>query len=246
MLTIKNLHVGVSGKDILKGLDLNIGPGEVHVIMGPNGAGKSTLAYALAGREGYDVTQGDVLLDGQSLVGMEPEARAAAGLFLAFQYPVEIPGVLWSTFLKTAVNALRKARGQTEIDALGFLKMMKARAEALGISDDMLKRAVNVGFSGGEKKRCEALQLSILEPRLAVLDETDSGLDIDAMKIVAGAVNALRGPQRSFLMITHYQKLLDLIAPDRVHILSGGKIIRSGGPELAQHLEEKGFAGVVA
>lgn len=244
MLTIKNLHAGVGGKDILKGLDLDVGPGEVHVIMGPNGAGKSTLAYALAGREGYDITQGDILLDGQSLVGMEPEARAAAGLFLAFQYPVEIPGVLWSTFLKTAVNALRKARSQAEIDALGFLKMMKARAGALGISDDMLKRAVNVGFSGGEKKRCEALQLSMLEPRLAVLDETDSGLDIDAMKIVAGAVNALRGPERSFLMITHYQKLLDLIAPDRVHILSGGKIIRSGGPELAQHLEEKGFAGV--
>lgn len=244
MLEISKLHASVGGKPILKGLDLKIGSGEVHVVMGPNGAGKSTLAYTLAGREGYDITQGKILLDGQSLADMPPEARAAAGLFLAFQYPLEIPGVTWTNFLKTAINALRRARGEGEIDALGFLKTLKARSAALGISDEMLKRSVNAGFSGGEKKRCEALQMSLLEPRFVVLDETDSGLDIDALKVVAGAVNAMRGAERSFLIITHYQKLLDLIAPDRVHILSEGRITRSGGAELAQSLEEKGFAGV--
>lgn len=244
MLEISGLRVSVEGKIILKGIDLNIGPGEVHVIMGPNGSGKSTLAYTLAGREGYEVEGGEILFDGQSLADLAPEARAAAGLFLAFQYPVEIPGVLWTTFLKTALNALRRARGEAEIDALGFLKLLKARSAALGIAEEMLKRPVNVGFSGGEKKRCEALQLSLLEPRLSVLDETDSGLDIDALKIVASAVNALRGPERSFLIITHYQKLLEMISPDRVHILSDGRVVRSGGLELAQSLEEKGFAGV--
>lgn len=244
MLEISNLHASVGGKPILKGLNLEIGAGEVHVVMGPNGAGKSTLAYVLAGCEGYEITEGDILLDGQSLADLSPEARAAAGLFLAFQYPVEIPGVTWTNFLKTAVNALRRARGEAEIDALGFLKLLKAKSAALGIADEMLKRSVNAGFSGGEKKRCEALQMSLLEPRLVLLDETDSGLDIDALKVVAGAVNALRGADRSFLIVTHYQKLLDLIVPDRVHILSGGRIVRSGGIDLAQSLEEKGFAGV--
>lgn len=244
MLSIKNLNVAVAGKPILKGLDLEIGAGEVHVVMGPNGSGKSTLAYTLAGREGYGAESGSISFDDQPLSELTPEARAAAGLFLAFQYPVEIPGVPWTTFLKAAVNALRRARGEGEMDALGFLKTIKAKSAALGIPDEMLKRSVNVGFSGGEKKRCEALQLSLLEPRLAILDETDSGLDIDALKIVAGAVNALRGPGRSFLIVTHYQKLLELIRPDRVHILREGKIVRSGGPELALHLEEKGFAGV--
>jgi Fe-S cluster assembly ATP-binding protein len=246
MLTISDLHVRVGGKDILKGLDLSVGSGEVHVVMGPNGAGKSTLAYALAGREGYEVSGGTVALDDQSLADLTPEARAVAGLFLAFQYPVEIPGVQWSTFLRTAVNALRKARGGPEMDALEFLRLMKAKAAALGVPEEMLKRPVNVGFSGGEKKRCEAFQMAMLEPRLAVLDETDSGLDIDALKVVAGAVNALRGPERSFLIITHYSKLLELIAPDYVHILSGGRIVRSGGADLAARLEEDGFAGLVA
>ncbi len=244
MIEISNLYASVEGKPILKGLDLVVGAGEVHVLMGPNGAGKSTLANIMAGREGYEVTDGTILLEGRNLVEMTPEERAAAGLFLAFQYPVEIPGVSWTNFLKTAVNAVRRARGEAEIDALGFLKALKSKSAALGIPDEMLKRFVNVGFSGGEKKRCEALQMSLLEPRLAILDETDSGLDIDAMKIVAGAVNALRDGARSFLIITHYQKLLDLIVPDHVHILSGGRIVRSGGAELAQSLEEKGFAGV--
>lgn len=244
MLEISNLHVAVGGKPILKGLDLKIAPGEVHVVMGPNGAGKSTLAYSLAGKEGYEITQGSLRLKGESLSDKTPEQRAAAGLFLAFQYPVEIPGVVWTNFLKTAVNALRKARGESDIDALTFLKRLKAHGEALQIPDSMLKRPVNVGFSGGEKKRFEALQLAMLEPSLAVLDETDSGLDIDALKTVASAVNWLRDPARSFLIITHYSKLLELIVPDRVHILSQGRIARSGGVELAQALEEKGFAGV--
>lgn len=245
MLEIKNLHATIDGKDILKGINLTIPTGEVHAIMGPNGSGKSTLSYVLAGRDGYEVTQGEILLNGQNIMEMEPEERAAAGVFLAFQYPVEIPGVQMTTFLKTAVNAVRKQRGLAELDALDFLKLMKKKQKELGISDDMLKRAVNVGFSGGEKKRNEVLQMAMLEPSFAILDETDSGLDIDALKIVADGVNALRGPERSFLVITHYQRLLDYIVPDYVHVLAGGKIIKSGGPELAKQLEETGYAGLV-
>ncbi len=245
MLEIKNLHATIDGKDILKGINLTIPTGEVHAIMGPNGSGKSTLSYVLAGRDGYEVTQGEILLNGENIMEMEPEERAAAGVFLAFQYPVEIPGVQMTTFLKTAVNAIRKQRGLAELDALDFLKLMKKKQKELGISDEMLKRAVNVGFSGGEKKRNEVLQMAMLEPSFAVLDETDSGLDIDALKIVADGVNALRGPDRSFLVITHYQRLLDYIVPDYVHVLAGGKIIKSGGPELAKQLEETGYAGLV-
>ncbi len=242
MINIKNLHAEIDGNEILKGLDLSIGDGEVHAIMGPNGAGKSTLSYVLAGREGYEVTGGTAELDGQNLLEMEPDERAAAGLFLAFQYPVEIPGVQMTTFLKTALNAVRKARGEEELDAIGLLKLMKSKCKELGISDEMMKRAVNVGFSGGEKKRNEVLQMAMLEPKFAVLDETDSGLDIDALKIVADGVNALRVKNRSFLVITHYQRLLDYIKPDHVHVLAGGKIVKSGGPELALELEKKGYA----
>lgn len=242
MITIKNLHTSLGGKEILKGIDLTIKAGEVHAIMGPNGSGKSTLSYTLAGRDGYAPTKGEVTFNGKNLLSMKPEERAAAGLFLAFQYPVEIPGVPMATFLRTALNAQRKQRGQPELDALDFLKLMKSRQKDLGITDDMLKRAVNVGFSGGEKKRAEVLQMAILEPRFAVLDETDSGLDIDALKIVADGVNALRSPERGFLVITHYQRLLDYIKPDRVHVLAGGRIVKSGGPELALALEEKGYA----
>jgi len=227
--------------DILKGISLDIPKGEVHAIMGPNGSGKSTLSYVLAGREDYEVTDGSVTLDGDDLLEMEPEERAAAGMFLAFQYPVEIPGVNMSTFLKTSINSIRKQRGEEELDALELLKLMKAKCAELGISDEMMKRAVNVGFSGGEKKRNEVLQMAMLEPRFCVLDETDSGLDIDALKIVADGVNAMRGPERSFLVITHYQRLLDYIEPDVVHILADGRIIKSGGPELAKELEEKGY-----
>ena len=246
MLDIKNLHATVDGKPILKGIDLSIAPGEVHAIMGPNGSGKSTLAYILTGREGYEVTQGEVLFEGRDLLEMEPEERAAAGVFLAFQYPVEIPGVPNTTFLKEAANAVRKARGEKELDALGFLKFVREKTKALGISDEMLKRAVNAGFSGGEKKRNEVLQMAVLEPRLAVLDETDSGLDIDALKTVADGVNALRGPERSMLVITHYQRLLEYIVPDRVHVLAQGRIAKSGGKELALELEEKGYAEFTA
>lgn len=247
MIKIKNLHAEIETedeetKDILKGIDLEIGPGKVHAIMGPNGSGKSTLSYVLAGREDYEVTEGSVELDGKDLLELEPEERAAAGLFLAFQYPVEIPGVNMSTFLKTSLNAIRKQRGEEELDALALLKLMKAKCKELGISDDMMKRAVNVGFSGGEKKRNEVLQMAMLEPKFAVLDETDSGLDIDALKIVADGVNAMRGEDRSFLVITHYQRLLDYIKPDVVHILADGKIVKTGGPELAKELEEKGYA----
>jgi Fe-S cluster assembly ATP-binding protein len=242
MIEIKNLHAEIDGKEILKGLDLTIGNGEVHAIMGPNGAGKSTLSYVLAGREGYEVTQGSALLDGEDILEMEPDERAAAGLFLAFQYPVEIPGVQMTTFLKTALNAIRKARGEEELDAIGLLKLMKSKCAELGISDEMMKRAVNVGFSGGEKKRNEVLQMAMLEPKFAMLDETDSGLDIDALRIVADGVNALRAKNRSFLVITHYQRLLDYIKPDRVHVLAHGKIAKSGGPELALELEDKGYA----
>lgn len=242
MLEIKNLHAGIEGKDILKGLSLSLPAGEVHAIMGPNGAGKSTLSYVLAGRAGYNVTQGSAELDGKDLLTMNPEARAAAGLFLAFQYPIEIPGVTNMNFLKTALNAVRRARGEPELDAMQMLKMLRGKAKELSMSEDMLKRAVNVGFSGGEKKRNEVLQMAVLEPRLCILDETDSGLDIDALRIVADGVNALRASNRSMLVITHYQRLLDYIKPDRVHVLAAGRIERSGGPELALELEEKGYA----
>lgn len=245
MITIKNLHAQIDGKEILKGIDLEIGAGQVHAIMGPNGAGKSTLSYVLSGREGYEVTGGDILLNGESLVDMPPEDRAAKGLFLAFQYPVEIPGVQMTTFLKTAVNSIRKARGDAELDALGFLKLMKTKCRELNISEDMMKRAVNAGFSGGEKKRNEVLQMAMLEPCFAVLDETDSGLDIDALKIVADGVNAMRAENRSFLVITHYQRLLDYIKPDVVHVLADGRIVKTGGPELALELEKSGYADIL-
>ncbi len=245
MLEIKNLHVSVDGTEILKGIDLSIGAGETHAIMGPNGSGKSTLSYTLAGREGYVVTGGEILFKGQDLTEMEPEDRAGAGVFLAFQYPVEIPGVANTTFLKEALNAVRRYRGEEELDAMAFIKMLREKTKELGISDDMLKRAVNVGFSGGEKKRNEVLQMAVLNPTLAILDETDSGLDIDALKIVADGVNALRAPDRATLVITHYQRLLDLIVPDFVHVLAHGRIQRSGGKELALELEEKGYAEFV-
>jgi len=242
MLEIKNLHATVDGKEILKGLDLHIRAGEVHAIMGPNGSGKSTLSYVLAGREGYEVTEGSVTYKGRNLLELEPEERAGEGIFLAFQYPVEIPGVASTTFLKHAMNAVLRHRGEEELDAMAFVKLLRAKTKALGISDEMLKRAVNVGFSGGEKKRNEMLQMAVLEPRLAVLDETDSGLDIDALKVVADGVNALRAPDRAMLIITHYQRLLDYIVPDHVHVLAGGRIARSGGKELAQELEKTGYA----
>lgn len=244
MLEIKNLHANVEGKDILKGINLTVPTGEVHAIMGPNGSGKSTLSYVLAGRDGYEITEGEILLNGENIMELAPEERAAAGVFLAFQYPVEIPGVQMTTFLKTALNAVRKQRGEKELDALDFLKLMKKKQKELSISDEMLKRAVNVGFSGGEKKRNEVLQMAMLEPTLAVLDETDSGLDIDALKIVADGVNALRDPKRSFLVITHYQRLLDYIVPDKVHVLANGKIIKTGDAELAKELEKTGYAGL--
>lgn len=241
MLEIKDLHVEVEGKEILKGLNLSIPKGEVHAIMGPNGSGKSTLSYVIAGREDYEITKGEIWLDGHNITDMEPEERAAAGLFLAFQYPLEIPGVPTNNFLKTSVNAVRKLRGQEELKPVEFLKLMKEKSGALNMSQDMLKRGLNVGFSGGEKKRNEVLQMLMLEPSMAVLDETDSGLDIDALKIVAQGVNTLRGPERSMLVITHYQRLLDYIVPDKVHVLAQGKIQRSGGKELALELEEKGY-----
>ena len=242
MLEIKNLHVTVEDKEILKGIDLTIAPGEIHAVMGPNGSGKSTLAYIMTGREGYEVTEGEVLYQGRDLLAMAPEERAAEGVFLAFQYPVEIPGVPNTTFLKEAVNAQRRHRGEDELDAMQFLKVVRQKVKELGIADEMLKRAVNVGFSGGEKKRNEMLQMALLEPRLAVLDETDSGLDIDALKAVADGVNALRAPDRSMLVITHYQRLLDHIVPDKVHVLAGGRIVRSGGKDLARELERTGYA----
>ncbi len=245
MLEIRDLHASVDGQAILNGVDLSVGPGEVHAVMGPNGSGKSTLSYVLSGREGYAVDRGEVLYDGNDLLELEPEERAAAGLFLAFQYPVEIPGVGTMTFLRTALNALRRGRGEDELDAMQFLRVVRQKARALGIGDDMLKRALNVGFSGGEKKRNEMLQLAILEPRLAILDETDSGLDIDALKVVAEGVNALRSPDRAMLIITHYQRLLDHIVPDRVHVLAKGRILRSGGSELALELEEKGYGEIM-
>jgi Fe-S cluster assembly ATP-binding protein len=246
MLKIEGLTAEVEGKPILKGIDLEVPTGEVHAIMGPNGSGKSTLSYVLAGREGYEVTGGTATFNGRDILTMEPEERAAAGLFLAFQYPVELPGVGNATFLRTALNAQRKARGESELDAMQFLKLARERMKALAMPEDMLKRGVNVGFSGGEKKRNEILQMALLRPALAILDETDSGLDIDALKIVADGVNAMRGPDFSALVITHYQRLLDYIVPDRVHVLVGGRIVRSGGPELAKELEAQGYAAVQA
>ena len=241
MLKIKDLRVSVDDKEILRGFDLEVGAGEVHAIMGPNGSGKSTLAYCLAGREGYEVTGGEIVYDGEDLLAMEPEERAAAGVFLAFQYPVEIPGVANMYFLRTALNALRRARGQDEIDAASFLKLVRERAKLVGVKPELLKRSVNYGFSGGEKKRNEILQMAVLEPRLAILDETDSGLDIDALRTVADGVNSLRSPERAIVVITHYQRLLNYIVPDRVHVLLDGRIVRSGGRELALELEESGY-----
>ncbi len=249
MLEINNLHAELeedSEVKILKGLSLTINPGEVHAIMGPNGSGKSTLSYVLSGRDGYEVTEGGATLDGADLLDMEPEERAAAGLFLAFQYPVEIPGVGNMTFLRTAVNAQRKARGEEELSAGEFLKLVRAKAKELQIDADMLKRPVNVGFSGGEKKRNEILQMAMLEPKMCILDETDSGLDVDAMKLVSDGVNALRDAGRSFLIITHYQRLLNHIKPDVVHIMSDGRIIKTGGPELALEVEENGYTDLLA
>jgi len=247
MLNINNLHVKLEEEDkvILKGVDLNIGDGEVHAIMGPNGSGKSTLSYVLSGKGGYEVTQGSAALDGADLLALNPEERAAAGLFLAFQYPVEIPGVGNMTFLRTAVNSQRKARGQDEMSATDFLKLIRAKAKSLHIDAEMLKRPVNVGFSGGEKKRNEILQMAMLEPKMCVLDETDSGLDVDAMKLVAQGVNALRDGNRSFLVITHYQRLLDHIKPDVVHIMAAGRIVKSGGPELALEVEHNGYVDIL-
>jgi Fe-S cluster assembly ATP-binding protein len=242
LLDIRDLQAGVDGQPILNGLSLSINAGEVHAIMGPNGSGKSTLSYMLAGRDGYDIEGGDMVFDGQDLTALEPEERAMAGLFLAFQYPLEIPGVTNMTFLKTSVNAIRRGRGEEEMDAASFLRLARDKAKALGMGDDMLKRQLNVGFSGGEKKRNEILQMAMLEPKLAILDETDSGLDIDALKTVAEGVNALRAPDRAMLVITHYQRLLDFIKPDYVHVMADGKIVKSGGPELALQLEESGYA----
>jgi Fe-S cluster assembly ATP-binding protein len=246
MLKIEGLTAVIDGKEILKGIDLEVPKGQVHAIMGPNGSGKSTLSYVLAGRDGYEVTAGTATLNGVDILAMEPEERAAAGLFLAFQYPVELPGVGNATFLRTALNAVRKGRGESELDAMQFLKVARERMKMLSMSDDMLKRGVNVGFSGGEKKRNEILQMALLQPSMAILDETDSGLDIDALKIVADGVNAMRGPGFSALVITHYQRLLDYIVPDRVHVLMGGRIVKSGGPELAQELEAQGYGAVQA
>ncbi|BBQ10742.1 ABC transporter ATP-binding protein [Stenotrophomonas maltophilia] len=241
MLKIENLHARIGDKEILKGLSLEVKPGQVHAIMGPNGAGKSTLGNVLAGRDGYEVTEGSVQFDGVGLLEQDPEARAAAGLFLAFQYPVEIPGVNNTYFLRAALNAQRKARGEDELDSMQFLKLVRQKLAVLHLKDELLHRGVNEGFSGGEKKRNEIFQLAVLEPKLAILDETDSGLDIDALKSVADGVNALRGADRSFLVITHYQRLLDYIKPDVVHVLADGRIVKTGGPELALELEAHGY-----
>ncbi len=247
MLKIENLHVQLEEEDkqILKGVDLDVPAGAVHAIMGPNGSGKSTLSYVLSGRDGYEVTAGSALLEGEDVLDLEPEERAAAGLFLAFQYPVEIPGVGNMTFLRTALNAQRKAREEDELSAGNFLKLVREKAKSLKIDNDMLKRPVNVGFSGGEKKRNEILQMAVLEPKMCILDETDSGLDVDAMKLVSDGVNALRDAGRSFLVITHYQRLLDHIQPDVVHIMADGRIVKSGGPELALEVENNGYADIL-
>ena len=242
MLEIKNLSVVVGDRQILDGLDLTVNKGEVHAIMGPNGAGKSTLAHVLAGKAGYEVTGGQVLLDGRDLLALRPDERAARGMFLAFQYPLEIPGVATMTFLRTAINAQRKKRGEPELTTPEFMKRVRETSSKLGIEQDMLRRGVNVGFSGGEKKRNEVLQMALLEPRVCVLDETDSGLDIDALKVVADGVNRLRSAERAFVMITHYQRLLDYVVPDIVHVLWKGRIVKTGGPELAHELEAKGYA----
>ena len=241
MLTISNLHVSVAGADILRGLSLAVPAGEVHAIMGPNGSGKSTLSYAVAGREGYEVTHGEVALDSENILGLNPSERAAKGLFLSFQHPMEIPGVATMNFIRTALNAQKKARGEDEVSAAAFLRIIREKAALVGLSEEKLKRPFNVGFSGGEKKRMEMLQMAIFEPRFAIMDETDSGLDIDALKMVGDVVNALRGPSRGFLVITHYQRLLDHVKPDRVHVLAGGRIVKSGGPELALELEKSGY-----
>ena len=246
MLEIINLKASINKRDILNGLNLKINPGEVHAIMGPNGSGKSTLSYVLSGKEGYEVVDGTVLLNDDDILEMEPEERASAGLFLAFQYPVEIPGVGNMTFLRTAVNAQRKARGEQEISATDFLKQVRERAKSLQIDAEMLKRPVNVGFSGGEKKRNEILQMAMLEPKMCILDETDSGLDVDAMKLVAEGVNSLRGSGRGFLVITHYQRLLDHIKPDVVHIMANGRIVKTGGPELALEVENNGYSEILS
>jgi Fe-S cluster assembly ATP-binding protein len=247
MLTIDNLHARLEdgGKEILKGLSLTVDAGQVHAIMGPNGSGKSTLSYVLSGRDGYEVTAGSAHLGETDLLALEPEERAAAGLFLAFQYPVEIPGVGNMTFLRTALNAQKKARGEAEVDSAAFLKLVREKAKSLKIDAEMLKRPVNVGFSGGEKKRNEILQMAVLEPRMCILDETDSGLDVDAMKLVSDGVNALRDAGRAFLVITHYQRLLDHIRPDVVHIMADGRIVKSGGPDLALEVEHNGYAGIL-
>ena len=246
MLEIKDLHVTVDKREVLKGIDLKINDGEVHAVMGPNGSGKSTLSYVLAGRDGYDVTKGTILFRGDNLLDWSVEERARKGMFLAFQYPVEIPGVTGITFLRTAVNSLRKHRGEKELDAMQFVKYVREKQSELKISDDMLKRAVNVGFSGGEKKRNEVLQMALLEPRLAILDETDSGLDIDALKVVADGVNALRDASRSMLVITHYQRLLEYIVPDYVHVLANGRIVKSGDKDLALELEKDGYGALLS
>ena len=247
MLKIENLHAEIDGKQILNGLTLGVGAGEVHAIMGPNGAGKSTLGYVLGGRPGYDVTQGSVTFEGRELLDLAPDERAAAGLFLGFQYPVEIPGVSNVQFLRTAVNAQRRARGEAEISAGDFLRMTRTQGEALGVSMDMMKRNVNVGFSGGEKKRNEMVQMGLIDPKLAVLDETDSGLDIDALRVVGEGINRImRKPDKAVLLITHYQRLLDIVEPDFVHVLAAGRIVRSGGPELAHELEREGYGAMAA
>lgn len=244
MLTVKNLHAGVDGNEILHGVDLQVNAGEVHAIMGPNGSGKSTFAQVLAGKEDYEVTDGEALLDGEDLLELDPEERAAKGVFMAFQYPVQIPGVSNAYFLRSAVNGIRKARGEAEVDPMQFMKTMREKAAKVGIDDSMLQRGVNEGFSGGEKKRNEVFQMMVLEPRLCIMDETDSGLDIDALKIVADGVNAMRNPERAFVIVTHYQRLLNYIVPDYVHVMVGGRIVKSGGRELALELEEKGYAGI--
>ncbi len=246
MLQVRNLHAGAAGREILRGVDLSIDAGQVHAIMGPNGSGKSTLARVLAGHPEYQVTEGEVLYDGQDLLAMDPESRARAGVFMAFQYPVEIPGVNNAYFLKAALNALRANRGQEELDAVEFMALVRERMTTLGIDEALLNRPVNEGFSGGEKKRNEIFQMAVLEPRLAILDETDSGLDIDALKIVAHGVNAMRRADRAFLLVTHYQRLLNYVVPDAVHVLADGRIIRSGGKELAFELEEKGYGWLEA
>lgn len=244
MLKIENLHASINGREILKGLSLELQPGQVHAIMGPNGAGKSTLGNILAGRDGYEITEGTVEFEGQPLLELDPEERAAAGLFLAFQYPVEIPGVNNTYFLRSSLNAQRRARGEEELDSMQFLKLVREKLSVLHLDDKLLHRGVNEGFSGGEKKRNEIFQMAVLEPKLAILDETDSGLDIDALRHVAEGVNALRSPDRAFLVITHYQRLLEYIRPDVVHVLADGRIVESGGPELAEQLEEHGYAWV--